>query len=34
MLLGILEASTLGNALAGKGVIRAYKRVIRGGQNF
>ena len=34
MLLGIIGASTLGKALAGKGVIRTYKRVIRAGQNF
>ena len=34
MLLGTLAASTLGNALTVKGVIRAGKRVITAGQNF
>ena len=34
MLLGTLAASTLGNALTGKEVIRAGKRVITAGQNF
>ena len=34
MLLGTLAASILGNALAGKGVIRADEGVIRAGQNF
>ena len=34
MLLGTLAASTLGNALAGKRVIRAVKGTIRAGQDF
>ena len=34
MWLGTLAASTLGNALTGKGVIRANEGVIRAGQNF
>ena len=34
MLLGTLNASILGNVLAGKGVIRAGKGVIRVGDNF
>ena len=34
MLLGTLAASKLGNALTGKGKIRAGEGVIRGGQNF
>ena len=34
MLLGTLAASILGNALAGKGVIRVGERVIKAGQNF
>ena len=34
MLLGTLAASTLGNALAGKRVIRAVKATIRAGQDF
>ena len=34
MLLETLAASILGNALSGKGVIRAGRKVIRAGQNF
>ena len=34
MLLGILGASLLGNALTGRGVIRAGERTIRAGTNF
>ena len=34
MLLGILAASVLGNALTGKGVIRAGEGVIRAGPNI
>ena len=34
MLLGTLAASILGNALAGKGVIRAGEGTVRVGQNF
>ena len=34
MLLGTLAASTLGNALIGKGVIRAGEGKIRAGENF
>ena len=34
MLLGKLAASILGNALAGRGVIRAGERTIRAGENF
>ena len=34
MLLGILAASILGNALAGKGVITTGQGVIRAGQDF
>ena len=34
IVLGTLAASILGNALAGKGVIRAGEGVIRAGQNF
>ena len=34
MLLGTLAASILGNALAGRGVIRAGQRAIRAGENF
>ena len=34
MLLGTLTNSILGNALAGKGVIRAGEGIIRAGQNF
>ena len=34
MLLGALAASILGNALAGKGVIRAGEEVITTGLNF
>ena len=34
MLAGILAVSILGNASAGKGVIRAGEGVIRAGQNF
>ena len=33
-LLGALAAGILGNALIGKGVIRAGEEVIRAGQNF
>ena len=34
MLLGTLAASILGNALAGRGVIRAREGVTRAGENF
>ena len=34
MLLGTLAASSLENALAGKGVMRAGEAVTRAGQNF
>ena len=34
MLLGILVASILGNALAGKWIIKVGERVIKAGQNF
>ena len=34
MLLGTLAASTLGNTLSRKGVIRAEEGVKRAGQNF
>ena len=34
MLLGTLAASILGNALAGKGVIRAGEGTVRVGHNF
>ena len=34
MLLGTLAASILGNALAGRGVIRAGEGAIRAGENF
>ena len=34
MLLGILNASLLGNLLAGKGTIRAGEGTIRAGQDF
>ena len=34
MLLEILDASILGNAITQKGVIRASEGVIRAGQNF
>ena len=34
MLLGTLAASILGNALSGRGVIRASEGVIRAGQHF
>ena len=34
MLLGTLAASILGNALAGRGVIRAGEGTIRAGENF
>ena len=34
MLLGTLAASISGNALTGKGAIRAGKETIRGGQYF
>ena len=34
ILLEILAASILGNALAGKGVMRAGEGVIKAGQNF
>ena len=34
MLLGILAASILGNALAGKGVITAGQGAIRAGRDF
>ena len=34
MLLGTLAASILGNALIGKGVIRAVEGIIRAGENF
>ena len=34
MLLGTLAAIVLGNALTGKGVIRAHEGTIRAGQDF
>ena len=34
MLLGTLSASVLGNAFAGKGVIRTSEGMIGAGQNF
>ena len=34
MLLRTLAASILGDALTGKGIIRASKRVVRAGENF
>ena len=34
LLLGTLTASILGNALSGRGVIRASEGVIRAGQHF
>ena len=34
MLLGTLAASIIGNASAGKGVIRAGEGAIRAGENF
>ena len=34
MLLGTLAGSILGNALAGRGVIRAGESTIRAGENF
>ena len=34
MYLGVFAVSILGNALTGKGVIRAGEGIIRAGQNF